>query len=199
MRKAMHVAACLLAFSLPYAAITLAEPLDAGPLPRDSVYQLPVSLTDQDGQLREWQSFRGKPRLVAMFYTSCQYICPLIIDAAKSVERNLTPQQLQNLGVVFISMDPARDTPSVLKEIAAKRRINTSRWTLVAPPLADVREIAAVLNVRYRQLADGEFNHTSALTLLDADGRVLARTEQMGAKGDPDFLQAARRATDGGP
>ena len=58
-----------------------------------------------------------------------------------------------------------------------------------APPLA------GVLGVRYRELADGEFNHTSALILLDAEGRVLARTEKMGAKPDPEFVAAVRRAT----
>ena len=199
MKSATLAVYWLIAFCLPGSALAAAAPVSPGPLPRDSVYQLQVSLIDQDGQQHEWQSFRGRPRLVAMFYASCQYICPLIIDAAWSVEHSLTPKQLQNLGIVFISMDPAQDTAAVLKETAEKRRLDSTRWTLVAPPLADVREIAAVLNVRYRQLADGEFNHTSALTLLDAQGRVLARTEQMGSKGDTEFLDAVRRATDGGP
>ena len=45
----------------------------------------------------------------------------------------------------------------------------------------------------YRQLADGEFNHTSALVLLDAEGRVVARTEQVGSKVDPEFMAAVHR------
>lgn len=45
-----------------------------------------------------------------------------------------------------------------------------------------------------RALADGEFNHTSALILLDADGRILARTELVGTRPDPEFLAAVRRA-----
>ena len=67
-------------------------------------------------------------------------------------------------------------------------------WTLAAPRKDDVRPLAGVLGVRYRELADGEFNHTSALVLLDAEGRVLARTEQMGSKPDPEFVVAVRRA-----
>jgi protein SCO1/2 len=47
--------------------------------------------------------------------------------------------------------------------------------------------------VRYRQLADGNFNHTSVLILLDAQGRIVARTEQMGPKPDPKFLAAVRK------
>jgi protein SCO1/2 len=186
--------ACLLCM-----ATAIAQPTEPAALPGDSVYQLPLALTDQDGKLREWRDFRGQPRLVTMFYTSCQYICPLIIDAGKSIERSLTPAQLERLGVVMISMDPARDSPAALKETAVKRRLDTARWSLVAPPAADVRAVAAVLGIRYRQLTDGDFNHTSVLILLDRDGRVLARTEQMGSKGDPEFLAAVRRATDAGP
>ena len=52
----------------------------------------------------------------------------------------------------------------------------------------------AVRGIRYRQLADGEFNHTSALVLLDADGRVAARTEIIGSKPDPAFVAAVRKA-----
>ena len=99
----------------------------------------------------------------------------------------------------MISLDPARDSPAVLKGTAVKRRLDTARWSLVVPPAAEVRAVAAVLGIRYRQLADGDFNHTSVLILLDPDGRVLARTEQMGSKGDPEFLAAVRRATDAGP
>ena len=46
--------------------------------------------------------------------------------------------------------------------------------------------------IRYRTLADGDFNHTSALVLLDADGRVVARTERIGFAPDPAFLAAMR-------
>lgn len=199
MKLAHKIAASAFTACLLCIATAIAQPTEPAALPGDSVYQLPLALTDQDGRLREWRDFRGQPRLVTMFYTSCQYICPLIIDAGKSIERSLTPAQLERLGVVMISMDPARDSPAALKETAVKRRLDTARWSLVAPPAADVRAVAAVLGVRYRQLADGDFNHTSVLILLDPDGRVLARTEQMGNKGDPEFLAAVRRATDAGP
>jgi protein SCO1/2 len=164
-------------------------------LPRDSVYQLPVRLTDQDGRRFAWSSRRGKVQLVAMFYTSCQYICPLIVDSGKGVEKALEPAARARLGILLVSMDPKRDTPTALMSIVRKRGLDTTRWTLASPPADDVRAIAGVLGVRYRALADGEFNHTSALVLLDADGRILARTEQMGSVPDPEFIAAVRRAT----
>jgi protein SCO1/2 len=179
-------------------ALTLSQvALPAAPaaLPADSVYQLPLRLTDQAGRSYDWSTRRGKPQLVAMFYTSCQYICPLIVDSGKAMEKHLTPAQQRNLGILLVSMDPARDTPRALQAVVEKRRLDTGRWTLASPPPGQVRALAGMLGIRYRQLADGEFNHTSALVLLDADGRILARTEQMGSRPDPEFLAAVRKAT----
>ena len=164
-------------------------------LPGDSIYQLPLPLTDSNGQTRDWRTLRGKPHLVSMFYTSCQYICPLIVESGKAVERQLTPAQQKKLGVVLISMDPARDDPAALKKVAEQRKLDTTRWTLASPPAGEVRAVAGVLGIRYRLLADGEFNHSSALILVDANGRILARTEQIGSKPDPAFVAAVRKAT----
>lgn len=191
---AVIVAMIVAVIVMLYAGRTSAATPSERPLPRDSVYQLPLALTDQNGRTADWRTRRGKPQLVSMFYTSCQYICPLIVDSGKAIEKQLTPAERQRLAVLLISMDPARDTPAALKAIVDKRRLDTARWTLASPPLRDVRAAAGVLGIRYRQLADGEFNHTSALVLLDAEGRVLARTERMGARPDPEFVAAVKRA-----
>ena len=132
-----------------------------------------------------------------MFYTSCQYICPLIIESGKAVERQLSPDQQKRLGVLLVSMDPARDTPPALKKVVDQRKLDLARWTLAAPPADDVRSVAAVLGIRYRQLADGEFNHSSMLILVDANGRILARTEKIGSQPDPEFVAAVRKAVGG--
>jgi cytochrome oxidase Cu insertion factor (SCO1/SenC/PrrC family) len=52
------------------AVATTAAELPA--LSGDSVYQLDVDLTDQDGRVQPWKQRRGQPMLVSMFYTSCQ-------------------------------------------------------------------------------------------------------------------------------
>jgi len=172
----------------------LAAPAAKTPLlPQDSVYQLPLQLTDQQARKSDWRARRGKPQLVSMFYTSCQYICPLIVDSGKAVQHALTPAEQAKLGILLISMDPKRDTPAALMTVAKKRDLDASRWSLASPRADDVRSAAGVLGVRYRQLADGEFNHTSALLLLDRDGRIVARTEKIGSVVDPEFIAAVHR------
>jgi protein SCO1 len=176
------------AFAAPAVA-----PATAPPLPKDSVYQLPLPLTDQHGKTADWRRHRGKPQVVAMFYSSCPYICPLIIDSGKAVEHAMSPAEQAKLGFLLISMDPKRDTPAALMRLAKQRKLDSGHWSLASPRADDVRSVAGVLGVRYRQLADGEFNHTSALVLLDRDGRIVTRTEKIGGAVDPEFIEAVRR------
>ncbi|MCR6495774.1 SCO family protein [Thermomonas sp. S9] len=194
-RRLLRGLAALVLLGLATAA-GAAQPA-ASALPGDSIYQLPLPLTDSNGQTRDWRSLRGKPRLLAMFYTSCQYICPLIVESGKAVERELTRAQQKRLGVVPISMDPARDDPAALRKVIAQRRLDAARWTLATPRADDVRAVAGVLGIRYRQLADGGFNHSSALILVDPEGRIVARTEKIGGPPDPEFVAAVRKATGG--
>ena len=175
---------------LPLACLLLAFAFAASadePLPRDSVYQLPATLTDQDGNSWDWRSKRGTPQVAAMFYTSCQYVCPLIVDSGKAVERALSADERAKLGILLISMDPARDDPEALMSVATKRKLDDTRWSLASPAPDSVR------GVRYRELADGEFNHTSALVLLDREGRIVTRTERIGSQVDPEFVAEVRR------
>ena len=166
----------------------------ATPIPGNSVYQLQATLVDASGRPRTWADFRGQPRIATMFYSSCPYMCPLIIESGKAIDKSLTPAQRARLGVVMVSLDARRDSPAVLAALVRKRGIDPDRWTLLRPDPKDVRSVAAVLGIKYRALADGEFNHTSVLILLDADGRILARTETIGSKPDPEFLTAVRKA-----
>ena len=193
MKRLTSVVVALSIFAgMLFAASAPAAPPTIG-LPKDSAYQLPVTLIDQHGKSWDWRSKRGSPQLVAMFYTSCQYVCPLIVDSGKAVEHALAPAERAKLGILLISMDPKRDTPAALMSVASKRKLDGARWSLASPPPDGVRSVAGVLGVRYRQLADGEFNHTSALVLLDREGRVVARTEKIGSQVDPEFLAAVRR------
>ena len=166
----------------------------AKPLPGNSVYLLKASLTDASGKSVDWQQMRGKPRIATMFYSSCPFMCPLIIESGKGLDKSLTPAERAKLGFVMVSLDPKRDTPQAVTAMAKKRGIDLTRWTLLRPEPRDVRLLAGVLDVRYRALASGEFNHTSVLILLDAEGRILARTESIGPTPDPDFLKAVRKA-----
>ncbi|MBS0516400.1 MAG: SCO family protein [Proteobacteria bacterium] len=166
----------------------------ADALPGDSIYRLDLALVDQDGHGLMLGDRRGGPVLIAMFYTSCPYMCPLIVETAKRAERSLDEAARARLRVVLVSFDSARDTPPALKAAATERHVDLARWTLTRTDAAGVRRLAAALDVQYRALPDGGFNHSGVLTLLDAEGRIVARTDKLGDV-DPEFLAAVRKAT----
>lgn len=174
-------------------AFALNPQVSRTPLPQDSVYQLPLPLTDQHGRTWDWRTHRGRPQLVTMFYSACPNMCPLIVDSGKAVEHALSPAERAQLQLLYISLDPQRDTPPTLSALARKRGLDPARWSLASPRAQDVRSVAGVLDVRYRKLANGEFNHTSVLLLLDREGRIVARTERIGGAPDPDFLASVHR------
>lgn len=184
----------IIMFGLLIASMSLTSAI-ANELPGDSVYQLQVPLIDQNATTFDFSSLRGQPRLVTMFYSSCPYMCPLIIDTMRMTERELDDKQHAKLSVLMVSFDAERDDPAALKAQTEKRKIDTRRWTLARTDAANVRKLAAILGIQYRRLDDGEFNHSSVLILLDAEGRIAARSDTMG-KTDPDFIVAIKAILD---
>jgi len=178
---------CALLLVLGCAAARAAE------LPGDSIYRLQVGLVDQDGHRFTFAQRRGKPQLISMFYTSCAYVCPLIIDTLRKTQAALSAPERAKLQVLLVSFDPERDTPARLHEVFGERKLDATTWTLVRTEAPMVRKLAAVLDIQYRALANRDINHSSALVLLDADGRIVARTDKIGAL-DDDFVAAVKAA-----
>ena len=197
MKLPLNTLLIALALGLALGQASPATAADAGAtsaaLPGDSLYHLQAGFTDLHGQSRQWAQLQGRPQLVSMFYGNCSLMCPLILENAKAVQKQLSPEQRARLGVAMITLDPARDTPAALAEVAERNR-TPADWQYLQPDADDVRAVASVLDVRYRFREDGSINHTSVLVLLDAQGRPLARSEVVGAAPDPAFLQQVRAA-----
>ena len=127
-----------------------------------------------------------------MFYTSCDMVCPMIFETVHATLAALPPADRAGVRVLMVSFDPARDTTAVLKKTAQARNCD-AQWTLARADEATARKVAAVLGVQYRRLANGEFNHSTTLALLDRQGRIAARSGKLGPA-DPALVGAARKA-----
>lgn len=176
-----------------FLAFAWLPPMHAAELPGDSIYRLPVALTDQDNRALHLADRAGKPQLVSMFYTSCQTMCPLIVEALRRTQKAIAHDDAAKPDVLLVSFDAKRDDPARLKAVFDRRKLDAATWTLAHTDAASVRQLAAVLDIQYRALPDGDFNHTSVLILLDAQGRIVARSEKMDGI-DADFVAAARKA-----
>ncbi len=159
----------------------------------NSIYALSVPLTDQNGRDFRLAELRGGPVLISMFYTSCEAVCPMIFETLRLTLARLPERERGAVRVVMVSFDPTRDTVAALKRTAQAHGVDDDRWTLARADEAAARQIAAVLGVQYRRLASGEFNHSSEIMLLDAEGRIVQRSAMLGAV-DPALLQSLRRA-----
>ena len=161
-------------------------------LPGNSVYQYRPALTDQNGQPFDLAAARGQPVLVSMFYSACDKVCPMIFETIHQTVKALSAADQPRIRIVMISFDPARDSVEVLKETADAHQCD-ARWTLARTDEASARKVAALLGVQYRRLTNGEFNHSSTIELLDAEGRIAARTGQL-ATVDAKFVRSIRQA-----
>ena len=171
-----------------------ASPGSATPagLPANSVYQLPMPLVDQHGKAFQLGDRRGQPLLITMFFSNCQFVCPRIIEALKRTEERLTPAERVRVPVVAVTFDPARDDIAALKGVADEHHLDPARWAVARTDDRNVRKLAATLGIQYRALPGGDFNHTSVLILLDADGRIAGKTSTIGAA-DPVFVKLLKK------
>lgn len=154
-----------------------------------SVYDLETPWRDQAGVSRPLRSLAGRVQVVAMTYTHCGHTCPLIVAEFKRLEAELAPDEAGRVGFVLLSLDPARDTPERLAEYARLARLSPQRWTLLTSTDEQVRELAALLAVRYRPERTGELSHSNSFLVLDPQGRVIFRRDALDGGTDEPLAQ----------
>ena len=149
------------------------------------------ALTDQNGERFQLSDHRGKAALLFFGYTTCAEACPITLAKVKSVYSMLGSRQ-KDVMTVFVSVDPARDTPDVLKrymEYFLKGSIGLT---------GEKREIDAVVKrygARYEiEKSDSALgyhvNHTTDIYLLDREGKVRQRFKHADR---PDMIAAGVR------
>ncbi|HEX5847152.1 MAG TPA: SCO family protein [Rhodoplanes sp.] len=134
----------------------------------------PIQLTDQNGQPFSDQSLRGKPFLVFFGFTHCPDVCPTALFEVSEIMRRLGPDAAR-AAALFISVDPERDTPAVLKEYLSS--FNPNLQALTGDPAA-IAAVAKAYRVYYKKVPlEGEdytLDHTALVYLMDKQGRFVA-------------------------
>jgi protein SCO1/2 len=134
----------------------------------------PFQLIDQDGRTVTDVDFKGKPLLVFFGYTHCPDVCPTTLFELSEVMRKLGPEA-DKVNAVFVTVDPERDTPAVMKDYMSSFDPHVRGLT------GDNEAIAKVLR-QYRVYAkkapqpngDYAMDHTAIVYLMDKDGRFVA-------------------------
>ncbi len=150
----------------------------------DSVYLVDVPWVDQAGAKRHLSDFAGKPVIVSMIFTHCQYACPRLVADMQKVEAGLAPADRDRVHFLLVSMDDVRDTPQQLAAFAADKGLSTPRWTLLHGGAGDVQLFNAVLGGRYKRTPSGDFAHSNLVVVLNRDGQIVHRQEGLGVAPD---------------
>jgi len=176
--KASRIALVLGAFAagltLFLGVIFLVTGLSPNPGAATSAVGGPFHLVDQNGKPFSDQDMKGKPYLVFFGYTHCPDICPTTLFEMSQLFKQLGPDANQ-VGALFITVDPERDTVAVLKEYLASfdphLRGLTGDRQAVDQAIKDYRVYAKKV-----PLKDGDYSmdHTAIVYLMDKDGHFVA-------------------------
>jgi protein SCO1/2 len=133
----------------------------------------PYVLTDQNGRPRSDRDFHGRWVLLYFGYTFCPDVCPTTLAKMSAALGKLGPQA-DRFVPVFITIDPERDTPSVLKTYLAA--FGPQFVGLTGQP-SDIARVAHTYRVYYAKhpLAGGNYamDHSSVIYLLDPNGNFV--------------------------
>jgi protein SCO1/2 len=136
-------------------------------------YARGFSLTDQNGKPRTLADFKGKVVVVFFGYTQCPDVCPTTMAEMASVMKDLGPQADQ-VQVLFITLDPERDTPELLK--AYVPQFDKRFLGLYGTP-EQTAKTAKEFKVFYTKVPGSapdqySIDHTAGSYVFDRDGKI---------------------------
>ena len=142
------------------------------PLPAASLYQTEVAFTtDADTSFR-LAELRGHPVALVMFFSTCAYACPATVADLARIREKLPEAERARTRIVMVSFDTERDTVAVLHQFREARALDAD-WVLLRGPDDSVRELAALLGVKFKRETDGNFAHSNLITILSAEGEIV--------------------------
>jgi len=182
-----------------HAPIEAPPPTAEGPrilVPGEPVADAP--LVDQQGKPRPFATFTGHRVAVTFIYTRCPLpeFCPLMDRHFAAIQKQLEgAQDLRDVRLVSVTLDPEFDTPAVLRDHAARLKADPNVWTFLTGTPADVSAFAQQFGIfTERDLGTGaNLTHNLRTAVVGADGRLA--TVHSGNDWTPADLVADLKAT----
>ncbi len=165
---------CLLAVTVSQAADRNSLFDDANLLLLPRARPLPTfQLVDEQGQRVTADTFKGRWHLLFFGYTNCPDVCPTTLSDMRRLLAQLPVHTRQQLQVVLVSADPARDTPRVLRTYLAYYRAGFKGFTGKLTQLQRLSDALGLPFVPAQQAEDGyAVSHSGNLALVGPDAAL---------------------------
>ncbi len=147
------------------------------------------ALYDQNGKVVSAMRFRGKQVMLNFIFTRCLVatMCPASTAKMVTAQRQAREAGVANIEFVSITLDPAYDTPGVLKDYALTRGIDLANFSLLTGPEKAIKDLLTQFGV-IAEFDGGILKHTLATLLIDEDGKIVWRAD--GSQWSPDDFVA---------
>ena len=148
--------------------------VEIGPVPA-------FKLTNQDNKTISDKDYLGKVYVVEFFFSTCPTICPKMNESMLQLQNEFYGNP--NFGIASITIDPAKDTPQVLKEHANLLGVKHYNWHFLT---GDKEYIYSLANKGFNLYAGennkvaGGFEHSGLFALVDKDGKIRCRKDAQG-------------------
>jgi protein SCO1/2 len=148
---------------------------------RQQQYAMPAiggafSLVDHDGKAVTDATYQGQYRLMFFGYTFCPDVCPTALSTVTTALDKLSASQRRMIVPIFITVDPSRDTPPVMKDYVASFGPGIVGLTGSEDQVAAIAKAFKVYAAKVKGEKQGEYSmdHSAILYLMGPDGRFIA-------------------------
>lgn len=143
----------------------------------------PFTLTDQNGRSVSDRDFAGKYRIMYFGYTFCPDVCPTDVQAIGAALKSLEqtdPAVAAKIVPIFVTVDPTRDTPAVLKAFVSAFHPRMVGLTGTVHQIEGVKKEFAVFSAKGDPSPGGGYlvNHSRQAYLMAPDGKPIALLPQ---------------------
>jgi protein SCO1/2 len=165
--------------AIPTVAAT-GTPADAPTEPEIGATVPDAALVNQDGKPIKLQQYRGRTLVLTFIYTRCPLpdYCTLMSNNFAEINRELdkSPELRDRAHLLSITLDPAYDTPQVLRSYGAGHTENYKgekfeNWELATGKPAEIRRVANFFGLIYAQEGE-EINHSLRTAVIAPDGKL---------------------------
>ncbi len=134
------------------------------------------TLVNQNGDSLSLRDVRGDVVLITAVYATCGSTCPMILEQTKRALAALSPEEIESLKILAITLDPETDTPEMLKILEKGQNVSAPLVNFLTGEPDYVNEVLDRLNVaRTRDPKTGIISHANLFLLVDRKGKLAYR------------------------